>query len=445
MFSLERDKDTIAAVSTAPGLGGVAIVRVSGPRALECVRKRASFLPEHPESHRIYYGILRDNSALDVDEVLVSYFSSGKSFTGEQTVEISCHGSPVLTHKILRLLIESGVRLADRGEFTYRAFMNGRIDLVQAESVLQLIESQTEEGARLALRQLKGGLSEVIGRIEDDLVWIQAHLEANIDFAQEDIEVAGLEQLRQKLSAVIDRVEKLISSYRSGKALHEGARVGLVGLPNVGKSSLLNSLVREEKAIVTDIPGTTRDLIEAVCVHDGVRLVFIDTAGLRDSEDRIEQIGIERTKSALEGMDFVLLVSDSEHEAIDPIPEVDKIIVRNKSDLWSNPTDSSPSGEFIVSAKTGRGLEDLKGYIVERIRERLNDLSASVSNARHFELLKKILESLHRAMGLLDSDASPEFIAFELQESLLAVHELLGKQFDDQVMDRVFHEFCLGK
>ena len=442
MFNLERDNDTIVAVSTAPGLGGIAVLRVSGPRALEITKKCACFLPNSPESHRVYFGVFLDEAGGEIDETLVTYFANGKSFTGEETLEISCHGSPVLTQRVMRSLCQSGARVADRGEFTYRAFMNGRIDLVQAESVLQLIEARTEEGAKLALRQLKGGLSEELRRIEDDLIWVQANLEANIDFAQEDLVVAEKAVMIERLDRVWKSVVSLLESYKSGKALLEGARIALVGAPNVGKSSLLNALVGEERAIVTEIPGTTRDMIEADCLHNGFRLIFIDTAGVRESTDAIEKIGIQRTKEALESMDFILLVSDDPERRQDPLPEVDKILLINKADLWGG---HGIDDGFAVSAKTGIGLVELKDYLAGRLQERLTENAAGAANARHFEILKRMAEGLRRGLGLLREDASPEFVAFELQEAILGVHELLGQRFDDQVMDRVFREFCLGK
>lgn len=463
------DEDTICALSTPPGTGGIAVIRVSGSQALSFSRILCPFLPTSAESHRVYYGILKSMEGREaLDEVLVSYFAEGRSFTGEETIEISCHGGEIISANILRELIGAGCRLATRGEFTYRAFMNGRLDLVQAESVLGLIESQSKQSAKVALRQLQGHLSDDFRRIEDDLVWILAHLEASIDFSTEGIEVVGTSVLAGRVSALIAVIERLIGSYKQGRLLREGIEAVLVGLPNAGKSSLLNAFLQEDRAIVTAHAGTTRDTVEGRLTVAGVPVTFIDTAGLRETEDEIERLGIERSRSALERADFVFGVVDLTS------PELSRELIALATDLTAhagercffllNKADLDPSGErrlmamaglrglevsdariFVVSAATRVGLNEVEGLLASLVKSVDSEASNVVTQVRHLELLQKIHSCLLTALRLISDDSSPEFIAFELQESVRAIHELLGKEFDEQVIDRIFKEFCLGK
>ncbi|MEZ4870987.1 MAG: tRNA uridine-5-carboxymethylaminomethyl(34) synthesis GTPase MnmE [Bdellovibrionales bacterium] len=340
MFSLERDHDTICAVATAPGVGGIAVIRLSGSIADQVIRKSCPFIPNPTESHRVYYGFLIDPiSSEEVDEVLVTYFQKGKSFTNEETYEISCHGGQVVSQNILDILIQSGARLAEPGEFTYRAFMSGRIDLVQAESVLQLIDSQSKKSARLSLRQLKGQLSNQLRVIETEMTEILAHLEANIDFAAEDIEIKSNLYLSEKASAIETQLAELLKTYQQGRIINSGLKVALIGLPNVGKSSLMNTLVGEERAIVTDVPGTTRDIVESRTLINGVVVEFVDTAGLRSTEDKVEKLGIQRTQVALREADLVFVVVDlacpalPELQYFDGLDDQQFILVGNKLDL----------------------------------------------------------------------------------------------------------------
>lgn len=454
----DGDSDTICALSTPPGSGGIAVIRVSGPHALSYSRKIAPFLPQHAESHRVYYGVLRTSEP--IDEVLISYFSKGRSFTGEETVEISCHGSSVISSTILKELVFSGCRLARRGEFTYRAFMSGRLDLVQAESVLGLIESKSKQSARISLRQLQGHLSQDFAKLEDDLVWILAHLEASIDFSTEDIEVVDQSVLLNRIGAVENKTRQLLESYRKGRILREGLEVALVGKPNAGKSSLLNALVGEERAIVTPHAGTTRDTIEGQVSYGGVPVTFVDTAGLRETDNEIEKLGIQRSKAAIEKADFVfhvldLFESDISTSWISDVRERDSYVLVNKVDLDGDGTQRKRlephlSGVradhiFWVSAKSRAGLDQVEKLIASVGLELDSESSNVVTQARHSELLQKIHSCAESALSLINEASSPEFIAFELQDAVRAIHELLGKEFDEQVIDRIFKEFCLGK
>lgn len=457
---LAKDNDTICALSTAPGLGGIAVLRVSGSQSALVTRGLCPFLPSAPESHRVYYGHLIDPvSKQELDEVLVTYFAHGRSFTGEETIEISCHGGTTVSSQILDALIKSGARLAERGEFTYRAFMSGKIDLVQAESILQLIESQSTRAARLAYRQLRGDFSNLLVSIEDDLIWVLANLEANIDFAAEDIEVAATDLLLNRLNKGLNNVENLLKTYQKGRLIRDGLEVALVGAPNVGKSSLLNYILGEDRAIVTEIPGTTRDFVEGRISIGGHAVSFIDTAGLRETADVVEKHGIEKTNEILKRADLVFYVFDSSEpfsrDCLNVLtPEILKkaVLILNKSDVA---TGELANPEFIsnlmqtpviaTSALKKVGREMLFQKVESVLSEQLFEDSTVVMNARHFELLEKMRESMVRARNQIAEVSSPEFIAFELQDSLYAIHEILGKKFDDQVMDRVFKEFCLGK
>ncbi|MGE4131373.1 MAG: tRNA uridine-5-carboxymethylaminomethyl(34) synthesis GTPase MnmE [Bdellovibrionales bacterium] len=456
MELLNRDKDTICALATAPGVGAISIVRVSGDDAVKIGRKLAAFLPEYPDSHRVYYGIIKDSvSEEPLDEVLISYFGKGRSFTGESTLEISCHGSPTIVDEILQSLIEAGARPAERGEFTFRAFQNGRVDLVQAESILAMIESRSKRAARMALRQLQGELSTKIRTLTSDLTTCLAHLEANIDFAAEDIEIASNESLIQRLLELKRSVIQLLRSYRQGRLIRGGVEALLVGRPNAGKSSLLNAFVQEDRAIVTELAGTTRDFVECETSLGGIRLSLVDSAGLRPTDDRVEKIGVERTVARFSDADLILYVvdaeegiTDSDRAFWDQLPWESTLVLVNKSDL--NPAfNFEPPGGALgvlrVSARTGQGLNDWKTWIENWMSMELKEDSTVISNARHFRLLKQVQESLETAIPLLQADESPDLIALELQAGLQAFYDILGLTYDDQVMDRVFGEFCLGK
>lgn len=460
---LSADTDTICALATAHGLGAISIIRVSGPSSESVVRKLAGHLPEKLESHKIYYGILRSVDGSEaIDEVLVSYFATGKSFTGETTFEISCHGSETIVANTLRELIAAGARPAKRGEFTYRAFMNGRLDLVQAESVLAMIESKSSRATQLALRQLQGGFSKTLRGLLDDLTWVLAQLEANIDYAAEDIVIATGDSLVSRTKKILKETNEILSTYRQGRIVREGYQVALVGKPNAGKSSLLNALAGEDLAIVTHIAGTTRDFVDTEVLISGYRVSLIDTAGLRSTDDTVEKIGIERTLAKLESVDEVFYVADAsevitveEKEFFHQLP-YDKItVLLNKSDLIPegdlNSLMSSHSKALNVnsiipvSAKSGLGLEAVRGHLAKNLAIQVHEDNTTVANARHFEGLKILKQSLEEGLPLLLEGESPDLIALELQAGLFALYEILGQTYDDQVMDKVFQEFCLGK
>ncbi len=453
MFSLDRERDTICAQSTAPGIGALAIIRLSGAQSLAILKALSPEIPESKiESHRANYSFLKDpsNDAI-VDEIVATYFEAGRSFTGEDSVEFSCHGSAIIISEILRLMVSHGARMADPGEFTYRAFSNGRIDLIQAESVLQLIESRSKSAAKSALRQLRGGLSQKVTEICDDLTWGLSRLEANIDFSAEDIEFASEESIYEHLARAHENLGKAVNSYSSGRSLVEGIRVAIVGEPNVGKSSLLNRLISEDRAIVSPYAGTTRDTIEAEAIISGARFVFIDTAGIRKAVDEIEALGIERSRAEVERADIILWVCDissAPKDSMDIGLNLNKTVVRviNKGDLADTVVGyQAPEGAFLVSAKTGTGLEQLSKRLADFISIQISDEAPAVLSLRQFEMLKDSMDFVDRGLRLLRDRVSSEFVIAEIQSSLKVCMKVLGKEFDDEVIDRVFRDFCLGK
>ena len=368
--------------------------------------------------------------------------------------EISCHGSPIIAENIVQALLKVGARLARPGEFTCRAFFNGRIDLVQAESVLALIESQSKRASRLALRQLEGELSFEYKKVEDAFVWVLAQIEAGIDFSTEGLDVVAYDKIFIRLEAAQKCVEGLLDSYESGRIVRDGLVVALLGKPNVGKSSLLNALIKEERAIVTDEPGTTRDLVSASLRLGGVKIELVDTAGIREASNKGEQIGIKKSLEMMQKADIVLYIVEAgeslapDLQGFAPANVQTRAICYNKIDLHPGDLKMNPKKElreFSLSAKTGAGLSDLKVWLTELATEKTSETQLVVSQARHFELLSKIQVSLNSAVKLIQEELSSEFVAQELQIGIRSIHELLGIAFDEQVIDRIFKEFCLGK
>lgn len=469
-----RESQTICAVSTPPGYGGISVIRLSGDRAASTVQKCLPQFPNKPESHRAYFGLFTDPlSNQEIDQVVALFYGKGRSYTGEETVEISCHGSPIVCEKILKILIEQGLKPAQPGEFTYRAFMNNRIDLVQAEGVLSLIESRSQKSAELALRQLEGDLSSAIQEIENSLTWCLAHIEAGIDFSTEGLEVTPKKELLSKLQSCFKEMEALLSTYQKGKALRDGLVIAIVGRPNVGKSSLLNLLLGYDRSIVTTKAGTTRDMVEADFVFEGVRFVFQDTAGLRDeseTEDSIEVMGMNRSKLAAKKADLILFCFDavagwteSDQRWLNSLAESSQglghlIILANKSDQIATDIQSPRimknlqskierlnSPVLFVSALDKKDRQVILNEVKKWGSVDSQGEQVLLSHARHFENILKAKTYTEQALQALENEVGPEFVSIELKEALIALQETLGKRFDDQIMDRVFKEFCIGK
>ena len=441
MFSTS---DTIVAIATPPGRGGIGVVRISGPEAGriagDLTGRATPFEPRHATFTRF---------ATD-DQVVVTLFPGPHSYTGETVVEISAHGSPVVLAAIVRAAIDAGARLAEPGEFTLRAFLNNKIDLIQAEAVADLIDAVTPVQARAAFDQLEGTLTGTIGEIERELFDVIARLEASLDFPDEGYHFVAPAEARVSLAAVIARIDALLAQASRGRLVREGAQVAIVGAPNVGKSSLFNALLNTNRAIVTAIPGTTRDLLTERADIGGLSLSLIDTAGVRDTLDVVEQEGVSRARDARRVADLVIIVLDrsrplsaEDRHLLEATVHQRRVVVRNKSDLPASA--ASPSG-IDVSAKTGEGVERLIDAIATALNagEPLRD-SPQVTNMRHVVLLERARESIDRAVTALEDEVPEEFPLLDLQEAAQALQEITGQRTSDDLLRHIFERFCIGK
>lgn len=457
---------TIAAISTPAGTGGIAVVRVSGDDALSLVDRlfRGKHALREARGYSVHYGELRSGEEV-IDEVLCTVFRAPHSFTGEDTVEIACHGSVYIQQAVMQALIEAGVRMAGPGEFTQRAFLNGKMDLTQAEAVADLIASQSKAEKNLALQHLKGGISDAIQQLRDQLLHFTSLIELELDFADhEELEFADRTELRQLAETIAQHLSELISSFRVGNAIKNGIPVAIIGATNAGKSTLLNALLGEEKAIVSDIHGTTRDLIEDTLIIDGIQFRFIDTAGLRSTHDTIEEIGIQRTLSAARKAEIVLYVSALDEHSNEPqqgvlstpfdephvllhemgLDDIEEKLVRvyNKADLLP-PNAPLPHDGICISALSGN-LTELKQAIVKAAGVEQQS-GTIISQARHYDALVRAHEAIQRVMQGLSSGISGEFLSMDLQDCLHALGEITGQISNDEVLGNIFSKFCIGK
>lgn len=451
--------DTIAAVATPPGEGGVALVRLSGPDAERIGREVLVRKDTRWESHRLYYGRVRDpDRGAVVDEVMFAFLRQPRSYTGEDTVEIHCHGGPYVVRQVLGLVLARGARHAEPGEFTKRAFLNGRLDLTQAEAVLDLIRSRTDKAAGVALGQMEGGLSQEVRALREQLVDTLVQVEAAIDFPEEEIELLRQAELAGKVTGVVDRIAVLIDSYEWGRLIREGVRVCIVGRPNVGKSSLMNALLGVERAIVTATPGTTRDFIEEAVNLDGLPVVLWDTAGIRGGTEGVEQVGIDVTIERLEESEGCLLVLDGSAPLTDEDVEVmrrvrDKqgLVVVNKSDLGQSlaPADVSETlpqlGQVKVSALTGQGLDELRTALRGCFLDSSKESEIVVTNVRHRAALERARSSLSEVQRAMEQGMPPDIVAVDLQEARDDLEEIIGAVTNDDILERIFSQFCIGK
>ncbi len=448
--------DTIVALSTPPGRGGIGVVRLSGPDA----RKIAALmlrLNSEPAAGRALFGeLIEPNSGERVDEVVVTFFEKPHSYTTDDVVEISAHGSPVVLRQVVEWALERGARLAEPGEFTLRAFLNGRLDLAQAEAVRDLIESRTLYQAKVAAQQLEGALSRRLAPIKKELVDLIALLEAGIDFAEDDVPVQPAAEILPRIAAVRAPLEALAASFAYGKLVHEGLTLAIVGRPNVGKSSLFNRLVERERAIVTAAPGTTRDLVSETVALGGIPVQLVDTAGLRAASDEAESIGVQKSREALADADLVLVVTEASQPAAEDAELVKlaeqraAIVVENKVDLAGGrqpAAGSATHGAVRTSALTGEGIAELRGEILRHLGGEAGAQAESgfLTNARHQKLVRESLAALTAAERATKENLPHEMLLLDLYSALRPLDEITGATTADDILNLIFGSFCIGK
>ncbi|MBU3157457.1 tRNA uridine-5-carboxymethylaminomethyl(34) synthesis GTPase MnmE [Clostridium estertheticum] len=457
-----KEFDTIAAISTSIGEGGISIIRISGDKAINIVdsifvgnnnRKLNDF-----KSYTMRYGHIIDKNGVRLDEVIISYMKGPKSFTAEDTIEVNCHGGVVGTNRILQEIIRSGARIAEPGEFTKRAFLNGRIDLSQAEAVMDIIRAKTELSMKSALMQSEGSISREIKNVRNKLLSVIAHIEVTVDYPEEDIEDVTANEVREEVTLIISEIDMLLSTADEGKILREGLSTVIVGKPNVGKSSLLNALVKEKRAIVTDVPGTTRDAIEEYISIEGIPVKIVDTAGIRETDDIVEKIGVETSKQKIDEADLVILMLDSsmdlsreDIEIIDYIKEKKYIVLLNKSDLGGKIDISelrNLKSKYItdISIKTGFGLDDLKNNIKDLFfNGEIKTEGVFVTNNRHKQSLIRAKENLESSLNALEYTEAIDLASIDIRNAWMNLGEITGEALDEDIIHKIFSEFCLGK
>jgi tRNA modification GTPase len=452
--------DTIVALATPTGRSGIGVIRLSGPDSLRITGRLVADKNFTPQPRQTNLKKLRDiQNGEVIDEVLVTYFKAPNSFTGEDVIEISCHGSPVLLRQIIDLCLKLDARMAEAGEFTLRALANGRMNLSQAEAVRDLIDAQTTASARQAVRQLRGELSNQLQPLKDALLDSIVVLESALEFVEDDLPEVQAESVKQKLSGVAEGTGKMADTFRAGKLLREGLKVALVGKPNVGKSSLFNALIGHDRAIVTEIAGTTRDQLHEKFTVNNIPISLIDTAGLRETTDTVESIGVERSKRAMADADLVIVVIDGSQELTGEDEEIlvsvetqNHIVALNKCDLLTAESVASPSGDALktklvsISAKTGSGLTELEQAIIEPFST--HDIESSgflVSDARHHDLLLRARAEIENSISLLEQKTSEEIVLVGLHNALRYLGEITGETTTEDMLSRIFSTFCIGK
>ena len=448
--------DTIAAISTAMGIGAISIIRVSGNEAVNIVNKIFSKDLSIVKSHTINYGYIKENNKL-IDEVLVNVMLEPKTFTKENVIEINCHGGISTTNKVLELLLVNGCRLAEPGEFTKRAFLNGRIDLEEAEGIMDLIEAKTDKARDLALNQLSGKVSKLIIDLRDDLVQVLANIDVNIDFPEyDDVEEITIPLLKEKITNIKTKITKILKETNNGKIIKEGITTSIIGKPNVGKSSLLNTLLEEDKAIVTDIEGTTRDIVEGTVNIDGILLNIIDTAGIRTTDNIVEKIGVNKSLELIDKSDLILFVlnnneqiTNEELEILNKIKNKNHIIIINKIDLEKNINEELLNDNNIIYISTinNNGIEELKNKIKELFNlENIDkeDLTY-LTSARSVAILKNVNEKIIELENSINNNVSIDMLEIDIKTIWNLLGEIIGTTYEDEFVDELFSRFCLGK
>lgn len=446
--------ETIAAVATPPGEGGVAIIRISGKRALDVAAKVFSGPIHSYKTHTAHYGKIHNAKGEHVDDVLVLVMLGKRSYTGEDTVEIYCHGGSLITRRVLEVVLHAGARAARPGEFTFKAYMNGKIDLAQAEAVQELISAKNEHALDAAENQLKGALSQKVLQFQQDLTTTAAILEAWVDFPEEGLEFATMEDVCADLQKVQKKMQHLVDTFHNGKILHDGLTLCLIGCPNVGKSSLMNALLDKDRAIVSHIPGTTRDVLEDQMRLNGLNLRLMDTAGIRKTDEVIEQEGIRRSREAMSQADLILLVLDASKGLVDEdkwlmelVPPAKTIIVWNKTDLPHNLPGISFPHVTSISAKQKLGIDDLRKKIDQVIWEKGPPAKDEIliTNVRHKEALMQSIEACQRLVDGLRTDVSPEFLSMDMRQCLTELGKIIGTNITEDILSAIFSKFCIGK
>ena len=444
--------ETIAAIATPPGEGGVAIVRISGNDAIAVAEKIFSGPVRSYKTHTAHFGNVIDTEGNVVDEALALVMLAPKSYTGEDTIEIHCHGGSLITRRVLETILKAGARAAQPGEFTFKAFINGKLDLAQAEAVQQLIGAKNELALQMAETQLQGKLSLHICSFQKKLVDIAAILEAWVDFPEEDLEFASMEEVIEELNQVLQSMQRLAETFHDGKIASHGISLCLAGPPNVGKSSLMNALLGKERAIVTNIPGTTRDLIEEEMKLGSLHFRLIDTAGIRETDEIVEREGIRRSKEAMQKADLILLVLDAARgicaeskELLDAAPKHKTLLIWNKVDLAEPPFSST---EFVpVSAKEGTGLDELRQQI-DKLLWRKGPPSKEevfITSTRHHQALSNAIAALKTLIEGLKTKISPEFLASDMRKTLSELGTIIGANITEDILSAIFSKFCIGK
>ncbi|WP_346896682.1 tRNA uridine-5-carboxymethylaminomethyl(34) synthesis GTPase MnmE [Clostridium sp. UBA7503] len=457
-----KDFDTIGAISTSIGEGGIAIVRISGDSAKDIVEKifqaKNGQSIKDMKSYTMKYGYIIDENNNHIDEVIVSFMKGPRSFTSEDTIEINCHGGVVATNKVLEQVIKQGVRIAEPGEFTKRAFLNGRIDLSQAEAVIDIINAKTDLSMKSALMQSEGLISKEIRGLREKLLSTIAHIEATVDYPEDDLEEVTSEMAIRDLDIIKKEVKEFIETAEEGKILREGLSTVIVGKPNVGKSSLLNALTKENRAIVTDIPGTTRDVIEEYINISGIPIKIIDTAGIRETDDVVEKIGVERSRAKINDADLIILILDSSNELTEEDKEIINhisnkkyMILLNKSDLDSKITQKdleniNCTNIYSISAKTGKGIDEVRTAIKDMFfKGEISTNNVIITNTRHKEALLRAYECIESAINTLNYTFAIDLASIDIRNAWTFLGEITGDSLEENIIDKIFKDFCLGK
>lgn len=458
----DHQTDTICAPATGNSGGAIAVIRVSGPQSLKTLSQCFSKDLSKEQSHTLHFGMFQSVNGEPIDEVLVSVFQEGKSYTGEESLEISCHASPFIQQQILETLTQSGCRMADAGEFTMRAYMNGKLDLSQAEAVADLIASQSKLAHAISLKQLRGGFSNELKELREKLIHFASLVELELDFAEEDVEFADRTQLMSLVKEVNAYIQKLVDSFRLGNAIKNGVPVAFVGRPNAGKSTVLNALLKEERAIVSDIPGTTRDTVEEIIQHEGIQIRLMDTAGIRESDDPIEKKGIERSMVKIKQASLVVYLFDCLTTSFEEVKQdienylkdTPYLLVATKSDLFTE----KQRQEFVglstqlskniplLSMKEEADRNRLLDIIYQKtVGEELGQHSTIVSNARHLENLQKASQALDKAENGLSTNITADWVAMDIRQAMYQIGQITGDISTDDLLGNIFAKFCIGK